>query len=411
MALNKTDRENIASTRKYIQANWARCRVDPSVIKEDIYRLPKPFTPPTPGGLFHCLFYWDTFYTNRGLISDGHADWAKDNVDDLIAELDEWGFVPNSNSEPGVVYISQPPYLHFMVDDIAKALPDESWLAMAYDALKKEYHFWMTKRITPNRLNRHYGHETRTKEQLLSYYHYVAKERLNLPLDIPEEEQLRRGANYAAASEAGLDFSPRFGDFGGDLNPMDLNANLYGLENDLAHLASRFEKNRAPYFLAAAEKRKALMDQLLLDKDGLYEDFNYRTGKLSSLHVSGQFMPFITGLSQNKEAAKKLLKILLGPGGVYSSEPLPQGSLPYQAAYPYSWPYDNYLAYWAMDALGLKKEKELIAEHYLRALASNFKTTGRLWETYDGRDGTIASKAEYATQEMMGWTAGTFEAI
>ena len=64
-----------------------------------------------------------------------------------------------------------------------------------------------------------------------------------------------------------------------------------------------------------------------------------------------------------------------------------------------------------MDTLGLKKEKEQIAERYLRTLASNFKTTGRLWETYDGRDGTIANKAEYATQEMMGWTAGTFEAI
>jgi alpha,alpha-trehalase len=411
MALNKTDRENIASTRKYIQANWARCRVDPSVIKEDIYRLPKPFTPPTPGGLFHCLFYWDTFYTNRGLIADGHADWARDNVDDLISELNEWGFVPNSNSEPGVVYISQPPYLHFMIGDIAKAFPDENWLAMAYDALKKEYDFWMKKRLTPSGLNRYYGHETRTKEQLLSYYHYVAHDRLHLSLDIPEEEQLRRGTNYAASAEAGVDFSPRFGDFGGDILPVDLNANLYGLEMDLAHLAERFEKNRAPYFLQSAERRKALMDRFLLGSDGLYNDFNVASGKRSDLHTAGQFMPFVVGLSKDKNAAKKLLAILLGPGGVYESEPLPKGSLAYQAAYPYSWPYDNYLAYWACDSLGLIPEKEEIAERYLRTLASNFKTTGRLWETYDGRDGSIAHKEEYATQEMMGWTAGTFEAI
>lgn len=411
MSLNKTDRGNIASTRNYVQANWAHCRVDPSVIEEDIYRLPKPFTPPMPGGLFHCLFYWDTFFINRGLIVDGHSDWAKDNVDDLCAELEEWGFVPNSNSEPGVIYISQPPYLHFMVDDIAKALPDEKWLAQAYESLKKEYGFWMNKRMTPSGLNRYFGHESRTREQLLSYYHYVAHDRLHLPLDIPEEEQLRLGANYAASAEAGLDFSPRFGDFGGDILPVDLNANLYGLEKDLAHLAERFEKNRVPYFLQAAERRKALMDQFLLGVDGLYNDYNVKTSQRSELHSAGQFLPFIVELSRDQGAAKKLLAVLLGPGGVYESEPLPKGSLAYQAAYPYSWPYDNYLAYWALGLLGLQREKERVGERYLRSLASNFKMTGRLWETYDGRDGSIACKNEYATQEMMGWTAGTFEAI
>jgi alpha,alpha-trehalase len=399
----------LQETHDYIVKNWARCRVDPSTIERDIYRLPKPFTPPTPGGLFHCLFYWDTFYTNRGLILDGHAAWAKDNVDDLIFELKEWGFVPNSNSDPGVIYISQPPYLHFMIRDVAEAIPDEAWLADAYEALKFEYAFWMKKRMTPTGLNRHYGHETRTKEQLVSYYRYVAKDRLNLPLDLSEEEQIKKGANYAAAAEAGLDFSPRFGDFGGDILPVDLNANLYGLECDLAHYAERFEKNRASFFQEAAAQRKALMDSLMLGEDGLYHDYNYVSKKQSPLHFSGQFMPFITGLSTDKKAAQRLVKILLGEGGVYSTDKAEK--IPYQAAYPYSWPYDNYLAFWALKSLGLEEEKTKVSEHYLRSLATNFAQTGRLWETYDGRDGSIAHKAEYATQEMMGWTAGSFEVI
>ena len=400
----------LEETHDYIVANWARCRVDPSTIEKEIYRLPKPFTPPAPGGLFHCLFYWDTFFTNRGLISDGHLDWAKDNVEDLIYELKEWGFVPNSNSDPGVIYISQPPYLHFMVKDIFEQTHDEAWLLGAYEALKIEYAFWMKKRITSNGLNRHYGHETRTKEQLLSYYRYVAKDRLHLPLDIPEDEQIRKGAEYAAASEAGLDFSPRFGDFGGSINPVDLNANLYGLECDLASYAERFEKNRAPFYLEAAIHRKALMDQFMLGKDGLYHDFNYVKKEQSPLHFSGQFMPFITGLLKDKEAAKALLQTLLGPGGVFSTEE-DDGKILYQAAYPYSWPYDNFLAYWALKKIGLMDEADLVTECYLGAVGRSFMSTGRLWETYDGRDGSIAHKKEYATQEMMGWTAGTFETM
>jgi len=403
------ERSFLEKTHTYIVKSWARCRVDPSTIERDIYRLPKPFTPPTPGGLFHCLFYWDTFYTNRGLILDGHSDWAKDNVDDLLFELREWGFVPNSNSDPGVIYISQPPYLHFMVHDIAEALPDEAWLQDAYEALKLEYAFWMKKRMTPTGLNRHYGHETRTKEQLISYYRYVAKDRLNLPLDIPEAEQIKKGAEYAAAAEAGLDFSPRFGDFGGAVNPVDLNANLYGLECDLALYAERFEKNRASFYRQAAATRKALMDSLLLGQDGLYHDYNFVTKEQSPLHCSGQFMPFITGLSTNQKAAHALIKILLDEGGVYSTDKLEK--IPYQAAYPYSWPYDNYLAFWALNTLSLKEDAMSVAKRYVEAVSKSFAATGRLWETYDGRDGSIAHKKEYATQEMMGWTAGVYEAL
>jgi alpha,alpha-trehalase len=409
MELSKTELLDLKATHEYIVANWPHCRVDPSLIKEEVYRLPKPFTPPTPGGLFHCLFYWDTFYTNRGLIQDGHPDWAKDNVDDLIFELREWGFVPNSNSDPGVIYISQPPYLHFMVNDIAEALPDDAWIEDAYQALKKEYDFWMKERITSNGLNRHYGHKSRTKEQLLSYYHYAAKERLNIPLDLPEEEQVKKGAEYAAAAEAGLDFSPRFGDFGGSINPMDLNANLYGLEMDLSRYAERYEMNRSVYFGLLADYRKALMDCFLLGEDGLYYDYDYVNRKRSNLRCSGQFMPFITGLSHNKKACHDLLMSLLGEGGIFSTVKETGSSLPYQAAYPYSWPYDNYLAFWALTTLGMEEDALEVAKRYLTTLAKNFHETGRLWETYDGRDGSIAKKAEYATQEMMGWTAGSFE--
>ena len=68
-------------THDFIKNRWK------DGVKENLegeYSLPFPFEPPCIDGLFLCIFYWDTYYTNKGLIRDGYFDIAKNNVDNLI---------------------------------------------------------------------------------------------------------------------------------------------------------------------------------------------------------------------------------------------------------------------------------------------------------------------------------------
>ncbi len=410
--LNEKELEAIAKTRAYIASRWDDAVHYPENEPDDGYRLPYPFVPPCISGDFHVLFYWDTFYTNRGMIADGHFQYAKWNVDNLLYALDKLGFVPNAYSENLIKWTSQPPYLHFMVKDIYAYSHDDEWLKKAYFLLKKEYAFWMKERIAPNGLNRHL-HNRLTQKDLCDYYHYVATERLGLSIDLPAEIKAELGSNYCAAAEAGLDFSPRFRDHGAYINPVDLNANLYGLELDLAEFAKRFEPEEAMKFLDAASKRKEKMDALMLGEDGVYYDYDFENKLIyrPNYHFTGQFMPYIVGMSKDKEAAKKILAAVKCPFGITSTEKDEEETIAYQAAYPFSWPYDNYLAYWGLKEVGLKEEAKDVGETWIKNLSSTYIQTGKLWETYDPLKGGRAEKKEYPANEMMGWTAGTFSSI
>ncbi len=410
--MNGEEKDLIKQTRKYIVSRWPLALHRPENEPKGEYALPFPFVPPCISGDFHVLFYWDTFYTNRGLIADGFFDYAKWNVDNLIYALHKLGFVPNAYSQNLIKWTSQPPYLHFMVKDIYEVHHDEEWLKNAYFALKKEYAFWMKERIAPNGLNRHL-HNPLTQEDLCDYYRYVATERLGLSVDLPADIRAELGENYCAAAEAGLDFSPRFRDQGAHMNPVDLNANLYGMELDLASMAKKFEPSEENRFLMAAEAREERMNALMLGADGVYYDYDFSVKKIyrEDYCFTGQFMPFIVGLSKDKAAIKKILSRLSYPHGIASTQKDDKETIPYQAAYPYSWPYDNYLAYWGLLSAGLLDEAKEVGERWILNLANTFNETGRLWETYDPLKGGRAEKKEYPANEMMGWTAGTFSVI
>jgi alpha-galactosidase len=413
--MNDTDKfwSSVEAAHRYIVSGWPKAVHQPSPDPNNRYALPFVFVPPSVSGTFQWLFYWDTFYTNRGLLLDGHIDWAKGNVDNLIYMLNRYGFVPNSNSENGIKYNSQPPYLHFMVKDIFKATGDLKWLASSYEALKKEYAFWMKERMSPCGLNRHGCHASCSEADLASYYDYVANERLPIKKNLSTREKATIAPNYIAMGEMGLDYTPRLGDDGAHCCPADLNANLYGLELDLAEFAERLgKKNEAQEFKDAAAKRQGLMDSLLLSPDGLYYDYNFaKKIKVRPFCFTGQFMAFITGLSHDNKALHLLFKKLLMPHGMTSCEQDPSVPYDFQANYPYSWPYDNYLAFWALTTCGLDKEATLLAQRYLANLAGVYSSTGLLWETYDAVNGGIAHKSEYPATEMLGWTAGSFEAM
>ncbi|MCQ2603305.1 MAG: alpha,alpha-trehalase, partial [Clostridia bacterium] len=191
-------------THEFIKGRWKdglRTESNPE------YPLPYPFEPPCVDGIFQCLFYWDTYFTNRGMILDGHADWAKYNTDNLLYLLKTYGFVPNSNSYPGIKHNSQPPFLHFMVSDVFEQTKDIDWLKEAYELLKVEYDFWMRERMTATGLNRYY-HHPKTDDEKVEFYDYVTTRISQLDKNLPYEKKAEIGSSLNADCEAGLDFTP-----------------------------------------------------------------------------------------------------------------------------------------------------------------------------------------------------------
>lgn len=401
------NKKQYIDTHNYIFNRWKdglRTKSNPD------YPLPFPFEPPCVDGNFQCLFYWDTFFTNRGMILDGYTEFAKYNTDNLIYLLDKYGFVPNSNSYPGIKHASQPPYLQYMIRDVFEASQDKEWLKKAYFSLKKEYEFWMNKRMTPIGLNQYLHHE-KTDEEKIEFYEYGTT-RLSLDKNAPRDFKIKAGSGLNAAGESGQDFSPRFALDGADMVEVDLNSHMYAMEEYLSILAKEFEPALEKYYSSQMAKRKELMDKYLLQDDGLYYDYNFSKKSIqqTDFNFAAQFLPFIVGLSNDLTALKKLIVNVefdygVADTGKYISQ------YEYQWAYPYSWPPDNALAFWALTKMGLFEDAKRVGIKYLEMCSSSYIDDGHLWECYSATHAGKAEKREYANTEMLGWTAGTYQWI
>jgi alpha,alpha-trehalase len=96
-----------------------------------LIKVPQVFTTPNFNGCeLNRLFYWDTYFSNRGLIHLGYEFRARSNTDALIQLLNVTGFVPNINV-PGGDNRSQVPYLCQMVMDNYLSSGDKDYLLHA----------------------------------------------------------------------------------------------------------------------------------------------------------------------------------------------------------------------------------------------------------------------------------------
>ena len=149
----QTDRSpEIAAVRDFIHENWDSTIQYSPRDTTTLIGLPHPYTVPTAGAMFREMYYWDTFFTNEGLVRDGHAELAKNNTDNLLYMVRRFGKVYNG-SRTYYEARSQQPYLSMMVDRVYRTTGDRDWLAGAYETLEQEYDFWMRERMTPVGLN------------------------------------------------------------------------------------------------------------------------------------------------------------------------------------------------------------------------------------------------------------------
>ena len=84
--------DNVQKTHDYILSHWKQAIVLPKDA-ESPHMYVKPFLPPCIDGPFKNLYYWDTFFTNKGLLADGLIEEAKNNTENPVFILPVYSFI------------------------------------------------------------------------------------------------------------------------------------------------------------------------------------------------------------------------------------------------------------------------------------------------------------------------------
>ena len=261
---------------QFIQEKFPESILETKCDQDNRFGLPYPYTVPSPGDIFDCMFYWDTHFTNVGLIPSGSIQQAIYNVDNIRYMIERLGYMPNSTKFHHLGQ-SQPPFYYRMVADVFESTGDIAWLGEHYDSIAKEYDFWMTHRLAPNGLN-YYGKELGelTPEDFDRRYRYGVSRFEGYHTDkVDEKWDIIK--TVATLCESGWDCCYRFEMKGMDYNPVDLNTLLYALESTMGKFSVLLNRGEESLWLQRAESRKEKMDRWLFHKEkGFYVDWNFK---------------------------------------------------------------------------------------------------------------------------------------
>ena len=417
----------------FIAENWHTSRIDSAyAASTGIIPLipPKPFM--SIAAYNPVLFYWDNYFTNKGLLLiDSLSSYAVDVTDNLLWFVEQIGFVPNANMKWGMNR-SQVPYLALMVEDVFEKTGDKEWLKTAYFSLKKEYHFWVDD--SDNAIE---DHRTAIKG-LQRFYHHASSEELSElyastygrglidlhPDSVSAEEKDRVAGSYAAEAQT-MDFTPRFERRCPEFIAIDLNSNLYRYELFFSRIVKLLDLANEPDWRAMADKRKGLINQYCWNEEReLFMDYDFVNQRFSKVASIACMYPLMAGIASKEQAEKtvKQLDLFEYEFGVTVCEPNESGKL-YMWDYPVGWPPVYLYTIQALHNYGYKDEARRICVKYLDVAAQNFiapqpasytsknetiaRESGYLYEKYNVITGGI-DDTEYPGGRFLGWSAGVF---
>ncbi len=398
---------NVDNVIDYIKKNWHRSiYLDEPGTGFGGVDLPFEYTSPCikGEGHFYFFFYWDTYFTNVGLLRHGLCDTAKNNIKNMFYLIDRQGYMPN---HVGIHNRSQPPYLCQMVKEYVAATGDHAFRQQALPYLRHEYNWWITARHTPTGLQRHGHHDT--AEGCREFYGIQRIIALGHSVDASDECKSRVGGQFMAEAESGWDFCQRFDARCLDYNAVDLNGLLYSYET---YLAEADAVNAAGYWQDRAAKRKEWVNTYLWsDEKGWFFDYDFVNHRHSQVYSLAAMLPLFTGLASAEQVAKMVgnLHVLERDHGIAVANEL-EGCTDYQWSYPNMWAPMVYLTVEGLRRYGYESEAKRIAQKFVDTSLSLFAETGRLWEKTNAETGGLAA-GEYAAAPMLGWSAGVFVAM
>ncbi len=386
----------------YLDSNWDSCIRENRTDEDTLIGLPYPYTVPSPEK-FNEIYYWDTYFTNLGLLKSDRAILAKHNTDNMLYLVNKYGFMPNGNR---TFYLnrSQPPFLSEMVRDVYEYHIDDVWLCSAYSTLKKEYEFWTTERITPIGLCRYDGKQSkeqaeRTKKNFLD----------RVPVSEGEIEGVDIARHSIVSCESGWDMNPRWGFDGYNFAPVDLNSLLYLFEKNMAYFAEKLSSGESELWESRAAKRLEIMNKHMLNSENLFLDYNFAKDKLSDIFSAASLYPLFAKAATDEQAAAAVENInrLESNYGVLTCEKN-SSDITYQWDYPNGWACLQYITVKGLLNYGYTDVAKRIAKKYTSLVEKVFDETENLWEKYNVVEGNINVSNEYKMPPMMGWSAGVY---
>ena len=402
---------NTGNVKSYIKTPWKDTVRGPDDVIHGNIRIPYSFTVPCAKVLFTDFYYWDTYFTNLGLLRSGLVGQAQSNLDVMAFFVDLLGYVPNANH---LTDRSQPPLYARAVFDFYKATGDKAILAKHVDRLMREHGFFADRRTHAVGLA---SYSTEMSEgELLEGAGILS--RVGEPLPETREDAVSLLRNLYSIAESGWDFNPRFDTPEGrfrtnEFYHLDLNCLLLDGERKIAYMLRELgREDDAREYDAFADRRNRLITEYLFDESrGIYLDFNFRRKTFPTIISAASFYPFFSGVSNASEdrraGAAKLLECLELPFGLSACTERPGDSY-LQWDYPAMWPSNVYFAVEGLEASGLAADAERIARKDVAAVTDCFGKTCSLWEKYDASTGGVSVTDEYETPQMLGWTAGVY---
>lgn len=349
-----------------------------------IGNVPLPNTALAPNGQYFAgtQFYWDTYFTMLGLVTDGYSVLARGMVDNLCFLFDKFGLVPARNSTTSKGR-TQPPYLTRMAWEIYEhGGADEVWLAKVMDVAQKEYEqVWFGKR---------------------RYIPELGLNRYN-----PE-----RAPKFLTVYESGWDRSTRFADSPQSIVPVDLNAQLFVYERDICDWLSKHAPERQRMWQERTERRKVLITQYFWDEQtGFFYDYDFRTEKRRTLKTLAGFYPLWAGVATPEQAKRcvEQLQYFEYGYGLTSTEVVPWRGK--QWDYPNGWAPLQYIVIAGLRRYGYNEEAVRLTNKWLELNRTILKDTGKLWEKYDVVKGEIGLPGRYPTQSGFSWTCSVFSRL
>jgi alpha,alpha-trehalase len=367
--------------------------------------LPRPYTVPSAAGTNNGLHYWHAYFMNKGLLLDGEAELALANLENLFYLVGRFGFVPKS-STVNYLTLSQPPCLALMVRDYYRHSRDKGWLESTLAPLEREYHFWMTRRVAAIGLNRYHHHAS--GHELTQFMTTGAAERLGMRRSGYDVHAV--AAHCMAETESGHDFTPRFQGRCADHVPVDLNSYLYASERTLAFICRELDRPEDGGWDSTAEHRLTLMRRYLWDEThGVFTDYDVENDIHSSVISAVSYWPLVFGIATGTEARatiRTLRNLMLKHGVATCMESAISGR---QWGYPNVWAPVQYMAAAALRQFDAEAARR-VASTFVDTIATEYATSGKIWDKYDGLTGGPAS-LECPASEIMGWTAGVFRTL
>lgn len=403
------------TVQEHIVDLWDELTRSPDNIKaySSLISLPEEYI--VPGGRFREIYYWDSFFTIKGL-KLSHPTLAEKMVDNFAYLIDTIGFIPNGNRQ---YYMSrsQPPFFALMVNEISI---DEPQKALKYlPSLEKEYAYWMqdnkTVQVDGMTLNRYF--DTGSTPRPESH-----REDYELAQDLStQEEKEALYSNLRTGAMSGWDYSSRwFADNQNlasievvDILPVDLNCLLYSLEKTLAktyHLNG--DSNKGELYEQKAEARKKAIQTLFWNKSSqFFEDYHYiHKNHTARRSLAGGFPLFLSIASKEQAQGVKesLEKDFLKPGGFVTS--LQNTGQQWDA--PNGWAPLQWTTIVGLNNYGYTNVAKKATHNWLAVSEKVYKNTGKMMEKYNVMDLSLAAGGgEYPNQDGFGWTNGVVLAL